>query len=151
MSGNAFISPYNKLATWALERLKGVPLPAGGLSAADCMPEDIKPPAGWGVDEIALSKLAPSCFSSSELLAYLRARDIKHVVLVGLTTGGSVLSSVLQGAGLDFHVVVVREGCWEDDQEVERVLLGEEREGKGGLVERFVDVVGVGDVLKLGV
>jgi nicotinamidase-related amidase len=149
LNNHAFISPYNKLATWALGRLKNIPLPSGGLSPEKCVPEEIKPEGDFSADEIVLTKLAPSCFSSSDLLAYLRAREIRHVVLVGLTTGGSVLSSVLQGSGLDFHIIVPRGGCWDDDGEVDRLMLGQ-GQGKGGLVGRFADVVEMEDVLKLG-
>ena len=102
---------------------------------------------------MVLGKTRVGSFSDSVLLGYLRARDVRHVVLCGLTTDGAVLSSVRGGADLDFHVVVVREGCWSAAEDRE-----EEEEGQGEgvhgfvlrrLVGRFADVVGVEDVLGL--
>ena len=61
-------------------------------------------------------------------------------MLCGLTTAGAILGSARQGADLDYHVVVVREGNVDDEVEVKRFL--EER-----VLPRFVDVVGVRDVL----
>lgn len=59
------------------------------------IPSELVPSGGWGAsrDEIVLGKLQPNCFASSDLLKYLGARGIRHVVLVGLTTMGSVLGS----------------------------------------------------------
>jgi len=94
LNSNAFVSPYNKLAKWVAQ------LEAAGYFAnapSDphrpnySVPESITPPQGWGgKDEIVLGKLQPSCFGSSDLLAYLRARGIQHIVLVsGVPLRGS--------------------------------------------------------------
>jgi len=146
LNSNAYISPYNKLAKWVrgLEK-KGF----FGTAGADphqpnfAVPEAVAPPNGWGTkDEILLGKLQPNCFGSSDLLAYLRARGIKHVVLVGLTTMGSVLGSARAGADLDFHIICPREGIIDDDKEVNDLLMEK-------VLPKFVDVVGVNDVLAL--
>lgn len=145
-NAHAFISPYNKInSTWATKRLAGIALPAGAANPETpwfVIPEALKPVQGWNVDEVVLGKSRVGSFSDSMLLGYLRARDVKHVVLCGLTTEGAVLSSVRGGADLDFHVIVVREGCWSGETGVGEFVL--ER-----LVGRFADVVGVEDVLGL--
>jgi nicotinamidase-related amidase len=98
LNNNASISPYNKLAKW----VKG--LEDKGFFARTspdphrpdfAIPEVLTPKEGWGHsrDEIVLGKLQPNCFASSDLLKYLNARGIRHVVLVGLTTMGSILGS----------------------------------------------------------
>jgi nicotinamidase-related amidase len=145
-NAHAFISPYNKInSTWATKHLAGIALPAGAANPETpwfAIPEPLRPTQGWIVDEVILGKTRVGSFSDSTLLGYLRARDVKHVVLCGLTTEGAVLSSVRGGADLDFHVIVVREGCWSGEEGVGEFVL--ER-----LVGRFADVVGVEDVLCL--
>lgn len=146
INSNAFISPYNKLAKWVAK------LEAAGHFANTPsdpnhpyfgVPESLVPPSGWGgKDEILLGKLQPSCFGSSDLLAYLRARGIRHIILVGLTTMGSILGSARAAADLDFHVSLVEQGIIDDDPEVHEFLMTK-------VLPKFVDVVNMEDVLGL--
>ena len=137
------LSPYNKINNWALKRL----LAAGGTTSnslpvtdpAITVPTSLHPEQGWNVNEFVLTKQAPSCFASSSLLKILGARGIKHVVLVGLTTEGSILSTVRHGADLDFHICVPRDGVWCDDAELGATVLQK-------LVPRFADICEVRDV-----
>jgi len=115
---------------------------AAPADPAATVPSSLYPDGGWHSNEFVLTKQAPSCFMSSQLLKVLGARDIKHVVLVGLTTEGSILSSVRHGADLDFHIIVPREGVWCDDNELGTVVLEK-------LVPRFADVCGLEDVMRL--
>ncbi|OQV06996.1 hypothetical protein CLAIMM_11490 [Cladophialophora immunda] len=136
------LSPYNKINNWALRRLHAAGNASKAASNADpaaTVPESLRPGHGWTVNEFVLTKQAPSCFASSALLKILAARGIKHVVLVGLTTEGSILSSVRHGADLDFHIVVPEEGVWCDDAQLEQTVL--ER-----LIPRFADVCTLADV-----
>jgi nicotinamidase-related amidase len=148
LNHNAFVSPYNKLARWvrSLEE-KGffANAPSDPNTPHYGVPPALAPPNGWSKDEIVLGKLAPNCFASSDLLAYLRARGIRHVVLVGLTTMGSVLGSARAGADLDFHILCPREAIREDvgNEEVDEVLMTK-------VLPKFVDVVKIEDVLALG-
>jgi len=147
LNSNAFVSPYNKLASWlqALQA-KGYfdSAPSDPHTPNFAVPAALAPPAGWGSkDEILLPKIQTSCFGSSDLLAYLRARGVKHVILVGLTTMGSILGSARGGADLDFHIVCPREGIMDDDATINAFLL--ER-----VLPKFVDVVDMKDVLDLG-
>lgn len=148
LNSNAFVSPYNKLSRWVAQlEAKGffANSPSDPNTPHFGVPASLVPESGWSRDEIVLGKLAPNCFASSDLLAYLRARGIRHIVLVGLTTMGSVLGSARGGADLDFHVIVPREGVREDvgNEEVHEVLMGK-------VLPKFVDVVGLDDVLALG-
>ena len=100
-------------------------------------------PESWGSpDEILLPKITAGCFGSSELQQYLRARDIRHVVLCGLTTSGAILGSARAGADLDLHMIVPRECVMDDDQEANDFLLNR-------VLPRQVDVVSVEDVKEL--
>jgi nicotinamidase-related amidase len=147
LNSNAFVSPYNKLAKW-VSKLEASGFFDGASSDPNKpdygVPESLTPPAGWGSkDEILLGKLRPDCFASSDLLAYLRARGIRHVILVGLTTMGSILGSARAGVDLDFHIGLVEEGIMDDDPEVHEILMKK-------VLPKFVDVVKMEDVLKLG-
>jgi nicotinamidase-related amidase len=143
INSNAFISPYNKLNTWAVQRMnagaKLLPSSADPNMPLYAIPGTVKPPNGWSADEVLLSKIAPGCFMNSDLLTYLRARDIRHVVIVGLTTEGSVLSSVREASDLDFHAIVPEDACWADEREVHEFVMRR-------LLPRFADVVRVADV-----
>jgi nicotinamidase-related amidase len=114
ITSNAFVSPYNKLSKW-VKNFEDKELFDKAHSDPNhphyAIPEVLTQKNGWGgKDETILSKIQPGCFSSSDLLAYLRARGIHHVVLCGLTTAGSILGSARLGAHLDFHIIVPREG-----------------------------------------
>ncbi|KAF9768857.1 hypothetical protein IL306_013793 [Fusarium sp. DS 682] len=146
INSNAFVSPYNKLASW-VAKLEASGAFANAPSDPNHphygVPAELVPPGGWGgKDEILLGKLQPNCFGSSDLLTYLRARGIRHVVLAGLTTMGSVLISARAGAELDFHIVCVEDGIIDDDPEVHDFLMKR-------VLPKFVDVVSIKDVVDL--
>ena len=140
------MSPYNKMAVkWKqIELSKGfTPPPDDPNHPHYAVIDALKPSDSWGSpDEILLSKITAGCFGSSELQQYLRARDIKHVILCGLTTSGAILGSARAGADLDMHMIVPRECVMDDDKEVNDFLL--ER-----VLARQVDVVGVEEVKAL--
>ncbi|KAI9788926.1 MAG: hypothetical protein M1816_006491 [Peltula sp. TS41687] len=129
------LSPYNKLNNWALRRLQAArsedpstntPKPQAAppmVDTASTVPSLPHPAQGWSIDEFVLTKQAPSCFLSSDLLKVFGSRGIKHVVLVGLTTEGSILSS-----------------C--DDKELMDTILEK-------LVPRFADFVTIEDIKRL--
>jgi nicotinamidase-related amidase len=146
INGNGFISPYNKLARWMkqLEAKGFFPKTATDPNKPQyAIPNSLVPKSGWGTkDEIIVPKLSAGCFSSSDLLAYLRARGIRHVVLCGLTTSGSILGSARLGADLDFHIVIPKECVMDDESETSDFLLEK-------VLPKFVDVVTVNDVKNL--
>lgn len=147
INSNGFISPYNKLARWflTLESAGHFDKEAGDPNHPQYrILKELRPKNdAWGSkDEIIIPKLSAGCFSSSELLGYLRARGIRHVVLCGLTTAGAVLGSARLGADLDFHIIVAREGVMDDDKETNDFLLNK-------VLPRFVDVVPVSAVESL--
>ena len=152
-NSNAFISPYNKLSSWvqSLERKGFFTIPAAARDPRTPnypIPSSLLPPSendsdsagfGKGPNEILLPKFQTSSFGSSDLLGYLRARGVRHVVLCGLTTMGAILGGARQGADLDYHVVIPRQAVMDDEEDVNTFLL--ER-----VLPKFVDVVDVEDV-----
>ncbi|KAJ5113991.1 hypothetical protein N7456_002525 [Penicillium angulare] len=156
-NSNAFISPYNKLSSWvqSLERKGFFTIPAAARDPRTPnypIPASLLPPTsdrdsdsagfGKGPNEILLPKFQTSSFGSSDLLGYLRARGVRHVVLCGLTTMGAILGGARQGADLDYHIVIPRQAVMDDEEDVNSFLL--ER-----VLPKFVDVVDVDDVKKL--
>ena len=139
------MSPYNKMAVkWKqIELSKGFTSPSSDPNHPHYAVVDALRPESWGsADEILLPKITAGCFGSSELTQYLRARDIRHVILCGLTTSGAILGSARAGADLDLHMIVPKECVMDDDKEVNDFLL--ER-----VLPRQVDVVDVEDVKAL--
>ncbi|KAJ5611629.1 hypothetical protein N7528_008734 [Penicillium herquei] len=152
-NSNAFISPYNKLSSWvqSLERKGFFTIPDAARDPRTPnypIPASLLPPAsdsagfGKGPNEILLPKFQTSSFGSSDLLGYLRARGVRHVVLCGLTTMGAILGGARHGADLDYHIVILRQAVIDDEEEVNGFLL--ER-----VLPKFVDVVDVDDVKRL--
>lgn len=72
--------------------------------------------------EVVVVKRRTGAFSTTDLAAVLRARDIDTVVLAGVATGGSVLSTLREAADLDYRIVVLADGCADPDDEVHRIL-----------------------------
>ena len=52
----------------------------------------------------------------------LRSQSITHLVFFGIATSGIVLSTLRQASDLDFRCVVIKDCCFDGDEEVHRVL-----------------------------
>ncbi len=52
----------------------------------------------------------------------LRAQEIESLVLFGIATSGIVLSTVRLASDLDFKCIVIKDACFDNDEEVHRVL-----------------------------
>lgn len=72
--------------------------------------------------EVVVVKRRTGVFSTTDLAAILRARDVDTIVLAGVATGGSVLSTLREAADLDYRIVVLADGCADPDDEVHRIL-----------------------------
>lgn len=94
--------------------------------------------------EITVVKRRTGAFSTTDLTAVLGARDIRRLVLAGVATGGSVLSTVRAAADLDFDVVVLGDGCADPDGEVHRILCGKvfPRQATVLTTEEFIEASG---------
>jgi len=72
--------------------------------------------------DIVVRKVRVSAFSGSDLEVVLRAQDIDTLVLTGISTSGVVLSTVREAADKDFRIVVLADGCFDPDPQVQAVL-----------------------------
>ena len=73
--------------------------------------------------DVLVTKRRVSAFYGTDLELVLRARGVRHLVVAGVLTSRVVLSTVTAAADLDLVVTVVRDGCWDRDEEVHRVLM----------------------------
>jgi nicotinamidase-related amidase len=74
-------------------------------------------------NEIVVTKRRVSAFASTDLDAVLRALNVESLVIAGVATSGAVLSTVRQAADLDFNITVVKDLCFDPDEESHRVLV----------------------------
>lgn len=74
-------------------------------------------------DDIIVTKKRVSAFAGSDFETILRARGLRTLVLAGVSTSGVVLSTVREAADRDYQLVVLSDGCADQDAEVHEVLL----------------------------
>ncbi len=80
--------------------------------------ESVAPEPG----EITIFKHRVSAFSGNDLEMILRSQGITHLVLFGIATSGIVLSTLWQASDLDFQCTIIKDCCFDSDEEVHRVL-----------------------------
>jgi nicotinamidase-related amidase len=73
--------------------------------------------------ELVVHKQRVGAFSENELHLILRARSIGNLVFFGITTSGIVLSTLRRAFDLDYRCVVLKDACFDRDEEVHRVLV----------------------------
>jgi nicotinamidase-related amidase len=72
--------------------------------------------------EVIVTKRRVSAFTGSDLEVILRAQNIQHIVLTGISTSGVVLSTVREAADKDYRITVLADGCADPEEENHRVL-----------------------------
>jgi nicotinamidase-related amidase len=112
--GHPEVSPRNKLFSLLKE---------SGLFARGSEGTAIHSAVSPKDDEPIVIKHRVSAFAGTDLETLLKANGVETLVLAGITTSGVVLSTVRQGFDLDYHLVVVRDGCADPDSDVHGVLL----------------------------
>jgi nicotinamidase-related amidase len=73
--------------------------------------------------EVVVTKRRIGPFSTTNLYEVLEGLRIETLVLMGISTGGVVLSVVRWAADIDFQIVVLKDACADPDEEVHRVLV----------------------------
>lgn len=73
--------------------------------------------------EIVITKHRISSFAGTDLAMVLRANEIDTLVLYGIATSGVVLSTLLEAADADFHVVVIKDCCADLDGQFHDCLV----------------------------
>jgi nicotinamidase-related amidase len=73
-------------------------------------------------DELVVYKQRVSAFSENNLQMILRSNHIENLVLFGISTSGITLSTLRRAFDLDFKCTVIKDACFDRDEEVHRVL-----------------------------
>ena len=73
-------------------------------------------------EELVVYKQRVGAFSENHLHLILRSCGIENLVLLGISTSGITLSTLRRAFDLDFRCVVIKDACFDPDQEVHRVL-----------------------------
>jgi nicotinamidase-related amidase len=84
-------------------------------------PRPVLAPEG---SEVVVTKRRVSAFTGSDLEVVLRAGEIRHLVLCGISTSGVVLSTLREAADKDYRLTVLDDLCADPDPEVHAVLTG---------------------------
>lgn len=74
--------------------------------------------------DVVVYKQRVGTFSENSLHIILRSNGIEHLVLLGIATSGIVLSTLRRAYDLDFKCTVIKDACFDKDEEVHRVLTG---------------------------
>jgi nicotinamidase-related amidase len=74
-------------------------------------------------EDVVVTKRRVGAFSTTDLETILRSKNIKTLVLLGISTSGVVLSTVRWAADMDYSIVVVSDACADPDAEVNRILM----------------------------
>lgn len=73
-------------------------------------------------DDLVVYKQRVGAFSENHLHLLLRARGIESLVLFGISTSGITLSTLRRAFDLDYRCFVLKDACFDVDEEVHRVL-----------------------------
>lgn len=74
-------------------------------------------------EDVVIEKRRVSAFAGSDLALVSAAQGVDTLVLAGIATSGVVLSTLREAADRDFGLVVLEDGCADNDPEVHRVLM----------------------------
>ena len=107
------VSARNKL----FQQLKGAGRLREGTPGAE-IHRDVAPQAG----EVIVTKRRVGAFSTTDMDTVLKAKNVTHLVLMGIATSGVVLSTVRWAADADYELTVLADCCADADDEVHRVL-----------------------------
>ncbi|GAP91920.1 putative isochorismatase hydrolase protein [Rosellinia necatrix] len=65
-----------------------------------------------------------SALADESVLRFLREMlGVSHLIMCGITTSNAVLGTAIHANDLNFVVTVVREACWDPDEQVHSALL----------------------------
>lgn len=91
-----------------------------GITDALINPKPVLTPAET---DVVVARSRVSALSGSDLETILRAKNIDHLVLTGLSTSGVVLSTLRAAVDKDYVLTVLSDLCADRDEEAHRVLI----------------------------
>ncbi|HEY4327767.1 MAG TPA: isochorismatase family cysteine hydrolase [Mucilaginibacter sp.] len=128
------VSPANK-------SFSGLKASGWGLDTEEAMRIDaaVAPQPG----EVTMIKKRVSAFAGSDLEVVLRSNSIQHIVLMGISTSGVVLSTVREASDKDYQITVLSDCCADPDEEVHNVLLTKVFPRQAGVIghQQWIDSI----------
>ena len=119
---NGLISKANQISTAA--RQNSIPVIFIRLQKGERTTDtELHPQLVHQTGELVLTKKKSSPFSTTDLDDRMKKRGIDTLVILGVYTGGAVLSTVRWAAEMDYKMFVLSDCCAERDEEVQRVLI----------------------------
>lgn len=73
-------------------------------------------------DDTVIYKHRVSAFAGNALAMILHSLGVENLILFGISTSGIVLSTLRQASDLDFNCTVIKDACFDPDEDVHRVL-----------------------------
>ncbi|KAF3022945.1 hypothetical protein E8E14_006346 [Neopestalotiopsis sp. 37M] len=117
--------PTNKTSEKWHTELKPLLAPESGAEHVELAPPTNADTDGGGHEKV--SERPPgyrSALVGKGLLATLRNElGVQHLILGGIATSGAVLGTATHATDLDFVVSVVKDACWDPEEEVHRALI----------------------------
>jgi nicotinamidase-related amidase len=86
-------------------------------------PIQVDPAVAPQEGEMVVTKRRISAFAGSDLEVILRGLKIEHLILMGISTSGVVLSTTREAADKDYVLSILSDGCADLDPEVHSVLM----------------------------
>jgi nicotinamidase-related amidase len=117
---SGLIARANKVLTTA--RKAGLPIIFVLKGAGTTAPE-IDPRLSRQAQEAVLIKKKHAPFASTDIDARLKKLGIDTIVLMGIHTGGDILSTVRCGTEIDYKFFVISDCCADRDQDVAQYLF----------------------------
>jgi len=74
-------------------------------------------------DEAVIIKHRVGAFFETDMATVLRAKGIEHLILMGISTSGVILSTTRHAADADFAITIVKDACADGDEEVHQTLM----------------------------
>jgi len=81
-------------------------------------------PVLYKPDDLVVYKQRYGAFSHNGLQMILQANDIEDLVFFGISTSGITLSTLRFAFDLDYRCTVLKDACFDPDEEIHRVLTG---------------------------
>jgi nicotinamidase-related amidase len=96
-----------------------------GLMLRDSADSDFDPRLTPDKDEITITKTRVGAFRATALDQILRANGAEVLLIAGVNTSGTVLSTTRDAADRDYELIVVGDCCADPDESLHRVLVGQ--------------------------
>jgi nicotinamidase-related amidase len=96
-----------------------------GLMLRDSADSDFDPRLTPDKDDVVITKTRVGAFLGTPLDQVLRARGAEVLLIAGVNTSGTVLSTTRDAADRDYELIVVTDCCADPDESLHRVLIGQ--------------------------